>query len=107
MIDGDVFSVIEGIGGPLLMCKDEENGARAETHHNIRAELTCPPSLLIYPGNFLSCENNNKKTRLRDISRSILKVSSRAYKTMQNKGHKTHIYIRNKKKNHIDIAIRA
>lgn len=60
-IYGDVFSVIEGIRGPLLMCKDEENSAGAETHHNIRAEVTCPPSLLIYPGNFLSCKNNNKK----------------------------------------------
>ncbi|TNM88520.1 hypothetical protein fugu_004774 [Takifugu bimaculatus] len=60
-IYGDVFSVIEGIGGPLLMCKDEENSAGAETHHNIRAEVTCSPSLLIYPGNLLSYKNNNKK----------------------------------------------
>lgn len=62
-IYGDVFSVIEGIGGPLLMCKDEENSARAETHHNIRTELTCPPSLLIYPGNFLSYKNNKKENQ--------------------------------------------
>lgn len=73
------------------MCKDEENSA--ETHHNIRAEVTCSPSLLIYPGNFLSYKNNNnnnkKKTRQQDISRSILKVSSRAYK--KHNSHKIHI----------------
>lgn len=65
-ISGDVFSVIEGIRGPLLMCMDEENSAGAETHHNIRAEVTCSPSLLIYPGHFLSYKNNNNKKRKPD-----------------------------------------
>lgn len=34
--------------------KDEEKSAGAETRPNIKAEVTCLPSLFIYPGNFPS-----------------------------------------------------